>query len=283
MTATADGTTHEEGTAMDSIGTHVTERAEPSGAFLGFATFVRKELHWWWSGRAAIIVFAIATLLGGLSVLGDRLTLMIATAQGQPIPDGAITLDPTLNVLNAQWDQWLIFITIFVSMGLLTTERESGTLAWSLSKPLARTSLLLGKWTAAVVMLGIVGIVLPMLVGTALALLAYGGLPDLGRVGLLALLMLSVPAFFLALTLALGTWVRNQGGIAGIAFAVAAVPLLVGMFLPTVAQMWPTSIGGWSTALAAGGPIVIGPPLAWIAGMVIVAAGALGRFAREDL
>jgi ABC-type transport system involved in multi-copper enzyme maturation permease subunit len=269
---------------MDAIGTEITEIAEaPAGALLGFVTFFRKELHWWSSSRAAVVVFAIATLLGGLSVLGDRLTLTIATAQGQPIPAGAITLDPTLNVLNAQWDQWLVFITIFVSMGLLTTERESGTLAWSLSKPLSRTSLLLGKWTAAMVMLGVFGIALPMLVGTAMAPLAYGGLPDLGRVGTLALLMLSVPAFFLATTLALGTWVRSQAGIAGMAFAVAAVPLVVGMFLPAVALMWPSSIGGWSTALAAGGPVALGPPLAWIAGMVVVAVAALGRFAREDV
>jgi hypothetical protein len=95
--------------------------------------------------------------------------------------------------------------------------------------------------------------------------------------------MLSVPAFFLALVLFLGTLVRSQAGIAGIAFAVAAVPLVVGMFLPAVAEMWPSSIGGWSTALAGGGSVVIGPPLAWLAGMIIVAVGALGRFAREDL
>ena len=269
---------------MDAIGVPTTERMQaPGGGLLGFATFFRKELQWWWSGRAAIVVFGIATLLGGLSVLGDRLALTIATAQGQPIPDGAITLDPTLNVLNAQWDQWLVIITIFVSMGLMTTERDSGTLSWSLSKPLSRTSLLLAKWSAALVMLGIFGIALPMLVGTALAPLAYGDLPDLGAVATLALLMLSVPAFFLALTLALSAWIRSQAGIAGVAFGVAAVPLVVGMFLPTVAQLWPSSIGGWSTALAAGGPIVLGPPLAWITGMVVLAVFALRRFAREDL
>jgi len=269
---------------MDAIGAQTTPQIQaPGGGLLGFATFFRKELQWWWSGRAAIVVFAIATLLGGLSVLGDRLALTIATAQGQPIPAGAITLDPTLNVLNAQWDQWLVFITIFVSMGLLTTERDSGTLAWSLSKPLSRTSLLLAKWSAALVMLGIFAIALPMLVGTALAPLAYGGLPDLGSVAMLAMLMLSVPAFFLAITLAAGTWIRSQAGIAGIAFAVAAMPLVVGMFLPTVAQLWPSSIGGWSTALVGGIEVAPGPPLAWVAGMVFLAVVAGGYFAREDL
>jgi ABC-2 type transport system permease protein len=269
---------------VDTIGAHTTERIQaPGDGLLGFATFFRKELQWWWSGRAAIVVFAIATVLGGLSVLGDRLALTIATAQGQPIPAGAITLDPTLNVLNAQWNQWLVFITIFVSMGLLTTERDSGTLAWSLSKPLSRTSLLLAKWSAALLMLGIFGIALPMLVGTALAPLTYGALPDLGKVATLALLMLSVPAFFLALTLSLGAWIRSQAGIAGIAFAVAGVPLVVGMFLPTVAQLWPTSIGGWSTRLAGGIEVTPGPPLAWIAGMVFLAIVAGRFFAREDL
>lgn len=269
---------------MDAIGARTTEPAQASGgALVGFAAFFRKELQWWWSGRAAIVVFAIATLLGGLSVLGDRLTLTIATAQGQPIPAGAITLDPTLNVLNAQWDQWLVFITIFVSMGLLTTERASGTLAWSLSKPLSRTSLLLAKWSAALSMLWIFGIALPMAVGTALAPFAYGGLPDVGRVATLAVLMLSLPAFFLAITLCLATWIRSQAGIAGIAFAVAAVPLVVGMFLPSVAQLWPSSIGGWSTALAGGNAVTLGPPVAWLAGMIVLAVVARGAFAREDL
>jgi len=55
------------------------------------------------------------------------------------------------------------------------------------------------------------------------------------------------------------------------------------MFLPTVAQLWPSSIGGWSTALAGGVEVTLGPPLAWVASMVFLAVVAGGYFAREDL
>jgi len=254
-----------------------------SSALLGFGAFFRKELRWWWSDRAALIVLAVATVLGGLSLLGNRLALLIAASTGESIPAGEINLDPTANVLNAQWDQWLIFITIFVSMGLLTAERDRGTLAWSLSKPLSRTALLLAKWTAAVIMLGIFGIALPMAVGTAIAPLAYGTLPDVGSVATLALLLLSVPAFFVALSLALGTRVHAQAGIAGISIGIAAVPLIVGSLLPDVAQVWPTSIGAWSSAVAGGLPITLGPPIAWLASMPILIVIGVLSFWREDM
>lgn len=260
-----------------------TQAARSGGLLLGFGTFFRKEIQWWWSSRAALSVLAVATVLGGLSVVAVRLVLVITKAVGEPMPAGAISLDPTINVLGAQWDQWLILVTIFVSMGMLTTERDRGTLAWSLSKPLSRTSLLLAKWSAGVLMIGTFGLALPILVGTAAAVIAYGGMPDVGRVATLSALLMTVPALFLALTLCAGTRLGNQAGIAALAFGVAAIPLLIGPFLRGFAELWPTSIGAWSTAVATGQSASVMTPVVWALVTLVVAVVAADQFGRRDL
>ena len=67
----------------------------------------------------------------------------------------------------AKWDQWVFFFAIVFSVSLLIVERDRGTLAWSLSKPLSRRAMLAGKWIGAMAVYVPFGIVLPMVVCVA--------------------------------------------------------------------------------------------------------------------
>ncbi len=245
--------------------------------FHGFRPFLRKELLEWWKGRTAIVTFAAVSALGIIGTLATRIDEL---AGGTPESG---MLQPTANVLGAQFDQWILFAGIFASIGLLTQERTTGTLAWTLSKPMSRSALLLAKWTAALIMLGLFGVVLPLTVSVAVASWSYGSLPDLASVARYGLVLLGLPAFFVALNLALATRLNSQAAIAAIAFGVMAVPYFAGAFLPALVEFWPTSIaamaGLFATESAAHPPTVAG----WALALVIIGAGGLYSFHLEDM
>ncbi|HEX6128685.1 MAG TPA: ABC transporter permease subunit [Candidatus Limnocylindria bacterium] len=248
-----------------------------AGPLQGFGPFLRKELSAWWRGRGALVVLVVLTALGALGTLATRIDEL---AGGTPT---AAELDPTMNLIGAQFDQWIVFGSIFASMGMLIAERGSGTLAWTLSKPMSRTALLLAKWVAGTSVLIVFGLVLPLATSAIIATLAYGSVPDLSRVALLVLVLAAAPAFIVALNLALSTLVNSQPAIAAIGFGVALAPYLAASLAPVAAELWPTSMARLATAMAAGEPTNLPTVASWAAAMVVVAGAGLLVFKREEL
>lgn len=243
----------------------------------GFGPFLRKELLEWWKGRAALVTLVSVAALG---IIGTLATRIDASAGGTPNP---AMLEPTANVLGAQFNQWILFAGIFASIGLLTQERASGTLAWTLSKPISRRSLLVAKWTAAMVMLGVFAVALPLAVSVAVATWSYGSLPDLAAVAKYGLVLLGLPAFFVALNLALATRVNSQAAIAAVAFGVTAAPYFLGAFLPQVAELWPTSIAAMAAPFATES-FTYAPTIAsWALALGAIGAVGLISFDRDDM
>jgi ABC-type transport system involved in multi-copper enzyme maturation permease subunit len=253
-------------------------RFEPVPRLLGLRPVVAKEIHEWFANRRVLMLFVVTTLMMVLSTLSAKIAVAsVGTAQ---LPPG-LTLDPTVNAL-AKWDQWVFFFAIVFSVSLLIVERDRGTLAWSLSKPLSRRALLAGKWIGAMAVYVPFGIVLPMVVCVAAATVAYGA-PDLGRVALASVLLTSVPAFFIALTLALSTVLPSQSAVGGAAVLVSIVPGIVGAISPDVAMALPPSMGPWALSVALGGPAPVTTVIGWAVGFALVAAGGLYAIGRRDL
>ena len=253
-----------------------------SGALMGFGQFFRKELAEWWASRRALIIFAITSLLVAGTTIAPWLqaTFPAADGSGSAAP---LSLDPTVNLVGANWVQWLVYIPILASRGLVAGERDKGTLAWSLSKPVSRTALLAAKWTAGTLAYGLAGLVLPMIVAAVAATLAYGAVPVPTTTAGFTLSLLALPAFYIALSIAVGTRISSQAGVAGIAVAVSFSPALVGMFAPGIAQALPPSMGPWSLAWAGGGDPGWITPAGWVIGMSLVAAFAVASFRRAEL
>src|SRR5262245_44267102 len=112
---------------------------------LGLRPVVAKEIHEWFANRRAPMLFLVTSLMMVLSTLSAKIAAASVPAAQLP---PALSVDPSVNVL-AKWDQWVFFFAIVFSTSLLITERDRGTLAWSLSKPLSRRALLAGKWVGA--------------------------------------------------------------------------------------------------------------------------------------
>lgn len=255
-----------------------TARATPS--LLGLQPFFRKELQEWLRSSRAVVLLAITAVMMVLNTLTARLGEMSANRAGVPVPAN-LSFDPTTNVLY-KWPQWVFFFAIIFSANLLIVERDRGTLAWSLTKPLSRTAFLAGKWAAAMVMFTAFGIVLPMAASVVAAAVAYG-MPDLGPVVVATLLLTTTPAFFFALTLALATVLPSQPPVAGIAVGVAIAPGLVGSFLPGIADYLPPTMGPWAVAVAMGHPASAVTPVAWAVGTLAAAAFGVWRLRTADL
>ena len=258
------------------------ERQPGAGALMGFSQFFRKEISEWLASRRALVVFAVTSFLVAGTTVAPWLQATLPGSDAEA-PASSVVMDPTINLVGANWNQWLTYIAIFAAMGLLAGERDKGTLAWSLSKPLSRPALLLAKWSAGTLVYAVVGVVLPMLVGIAVAAAAYGSLPDLMTVALFSLAMLSLPAFYIALSIALGTRIQSQAAVAGIGLAASFLPALAGLISVEVGRVMPPAMSSWALAQAGGQDVGVVTPVGWLVGMVVVAAAAHVAFARAEL
>lgn len=247
------------------------------GILLGFGTVFRKELAEWVRGRRGLVV-------GGVSVAFAALTTVIAFIVPKDSPGAsALSMDPTINVLSGWIGLTFPIVAVLATMSLVSTERDRGTLGWTLTNPVSPTSILAAKWAAAMVMYGLLGVIVPIAISVGLATLVYGGLPDLGTVGLFALLYLTVPAFYIGLMVAFGTGVKATAGIAGIGFLVMFLPSAIGALLPIVNEASPTSMGAWAMAAATGAPASVLTLGGWIVSMAVLAIGAKTVFDRQEL
>ena len=248
------------------------------GPLLGFGTVLRKEITEWLRGRRAIVVALVAIL----SVVFTTLVPFVVRATGQASSGPPLSMDPTSNVLYGWGGMTIPIIAILATMSLLSVERDRGTLAWNLANPVSRASVVLAKFVGAFLAIAILAVLIPIAVSIVIATVAYGGLPDLGTVGLFALLYLTVPAFWIGLTVSLGTFIKTAAGIAGIGFAVLLLPSLFAAFLPAVTAISPTSIGPWAVAIATGAP-ASGLTLAgWLVSMSVFLVVAKFAFDRQE-
>jgi ABC-type transport system involved in multi-copper enzyme maturation permease subunit len=244
---------------------------------LGFGPFLRKEFSEWVRGGRAIVVGLIVTALAVLGTLG---TWIEGNVEGMAV--GA-AVDPTVEALRLFGPPIVALVTIFATMSLLAGEREGGTLAWSLTKPLSRSAVLAAKWTAAVLVLAIVAIVIPTAVAAIVSTLAYGAAPDPLVVVPMALLSIAIPIFFVTIAIAAGTILPTQAGIAGVGIAVLLLPYLVGAILPVaVVEALPTGIGAWAGGLVGGEAVPVSTPVVWAATIVALAAASVLAFRRSE-
>jgi ABC-type transport system involved in multi-copper enzyme maturation permease subunit len=192
-------------------------------------------------------------------------------------------MDPTDNVLLGwRGGQTVAIIAVLATMALLSGERDRGTLAWSLTKPVAPVSIIAAKFVAALLVIGTTAVILPLTASVAVATIAYGAVPDVGTVGLFATLFLTLPIFYIALTVALGTFVKSTAGVAGLAFLVMFLPAIIGGLVPIVGEASPTSIGNWALAAATGQAASSVTLAGWTIAVVVLASGAKLAFDRQE-
>jgi ABC-2 type transport system permease protein len=252
---------------------------------LGLRNLIRKDLSEWVHGKRPWIVMAVTTAVFAFAAanawISDWAVRSLPAEPGDG-PAKAVSMLPLDNVLFAVGTQFIALAVIFATMSLLIAERDSGTLAWTISKPVSRTSVLVSKWLTATLVLWIVAVFVPLAITTVVVTLLYG-VPDLATVAVLGMTLVTVPAFFVAIALTAGTLVPSQAAVGAIGMAVFAAPLVIAGIVPALGPFLPGSIFDWAVGFSLGAPASVVTPIAWLVALGGLFALARARLAAMDL
>ncbi len=265
----------------------VFQRQEARGWAAGLSNLFSKELRDWW-GTRTWLVHAILWLL----IVNGLVALSLFSTK----PSGA-------EETAAMTGLMMFFLFGYIAMGIGTIivaqdeivgEKQSGTAAWIMSKPVSRPAFLLGKLFADAV--GILAVMVLFQGAIAFAQISFyrGELLSLtGMVLALGAFFLEL-LFFLCLTLMLGTLSSARGAILGVPIAlIVGYQFILGLapfvqdyspyplVLPLGRSMFdPPSI---AMALATGVPVSsFTPVIATILWCLLFVGVAIWRFSREE-
>jgi ABC-type multidrug transport system permease subunit len=248
-----------------------------SDELAGLGNFMVKDLLEWFRTRRALWTALAAQGLLLAGVLGMRIYASI-----QPGAEG-IDLSPSFNMENAGWETVLPLIAAFTTMSFLAGERENRTLAWSLSMPLGRTSVLISKLVTSVAAVLVLAAALPLATTLVAVRVAYGAFPDGASVVGPLLTGVAIGVFLIVLNLASSTFFRGRTAIVGIALCSAlVVPGLVETVWKAASPWWPMSIEFWIKGLANHNPVNWITPLAYLAAVVGLLIAAQVRFSGDE-
>lgn len=278
-----------------------------SGFLGGFGNFFKSQNQRWWRTRKWLVQTLVWLLIlnGVVAIL-----LFVAPNQAEYAQEEAgitaeqINENPGAAPLPME-DLDFTTLAVFISMvGLapaigviilgqeaMITEKNHGTAAWVLSKPISRTAFVLAKIVSnslgvLITMIIIQGAAAYLLIwqatGTAFPLLPYAGAMGLSFLSLL---------FFLSLTIMLGSISNSRGLVIGIPLVIALgyqLLSMIGKWVPDI-MPWNLSTGFGPTRPAIALAVIVGMPLPTILPIIATAAWcvlftgvAIWRFGREE-
>jgi ABC-2 type transport system permease protein len=249
----------------------------------GFGVLVRKELLEQWRTLRLPIVAGLFLVIGIGSPLLARYTPELVEALagdlGFPVPEPTVA-DAILQLLR-NVGQFGALAAILLAMGTVASEKERGTAALLLTKPVTRGAFLGAKILAIAVTLGVSMLLATVAAWIYTAILfepvAAGGLAALAALTWLALLA------YAAITFLASTLLRSAAAAGGIGFG-ALIGLAIVSAFPNIGRFTPPGLAEPAADLALGGsPDVLGPVAA--VGVLITAAFALAwlSFRRQEL
>jgi ABC-2 type transport system permease protein len=223
----------------------------------GFANMLDKEMGEWFRTRRWL-----TSAIVWLAIINGMITFVLFVApavdpkalvgeNGQPIGKEEIAV---------------MGLTLFFSIGIIAgsigmiimaqdeiiREKQSGTAAWILSKPVSRSSFILTKLLASLVgaLIFIVG--LPAVAAYIQVYLASGvAIPVLKYLAAAGVMYLTL-LFYLALVVMLGVLFEQRGRVLGIAFGLMFGGLILVSFLPALGYVLPLSMDKIALAIAMG-------------------------------
>lgn len=254
----------------------------------GFAIFLRKELRESLRTNRLLVAVVVFAILGILSPLAAKYTPELLQSLGTTGSGGVTFIAPTPTVKDAI-TQFIknvagtgIFVAVLLPMGLVAREKERGTAAFVLTKPLSRTAFLAAK---------LVALGLTLAAGVAVGALAtywYTALLftpiSLGGFVAAALLVLLSLLVYASFTFLGSTLVSAQLPAAGIGLAGWIAISILGIF-PRIQQYTPAGLLDPASQLALGqSPQHLGVSIAAsVAFLVVVLLVAWLSFRRQEL
>ena len=231
--------------------TEVSAQADPlSTGWRLFMVALRKELLQQWRTRRVLVVGAVFALFGLISPLLAYFTpQLLSSLEGAEL---FAELIPTPTAADAvgqyikNFTQFGFLIAVLMGMGAVAGEKEKGTTAMILSKPLPRWAFVLSKFVAqaAVYLLGLVLATAGAYIYTTVLFDGLNLGPFVAGNGLLLLWLLA----FAAVTL-LGSTLGDSTGTAAALALGGAIFLLLAGSIPQLAAFAPGALVSWASTL----------------------------------
>jgi ABC-2 type transport system permease protein len=222
---------------------------------MNFFTVLRKELMEQWRTYRFLIIAAVFVVFGMTSpLLAKFMPQLFKAIPG--VPQGLLDSMPAPTVADAigqyvkNMNQFGIILALLTTMGIVVSEKERGTAAFFLTRPVSRETFLLAKF--AVQFLAFTAAIAISALGcwyytyVLFEPMAWG--PFLAMNGL----MLTAFMVYIALALLGSTIAKTQGISAGLAFVALIVVSLIGA-LPSIGNYLPARLFSWGAILALGG------------------------------
>ena len=246
---------------------------------------LRKELMEQWRSYRLLVTAVVLVAFGMMSPLFAKYTpeMLKLLPQGEAIAQLIPT--PTIADAVAQYlknlSQFGVVLALLMAMGAVAQEKDKGTAAMMLAKPMPRGAFLGAKF-AALAGTFAVGIALAGLGCYFYTLLLFGAL-DLPRWMALNGLVLLYMLVYVALTLFASTLTRSQTAAGGLAFGLLMLLALPGA-VPRLGEYLPGQLVAWGGALMAGSAATYWPALCISAGLIVVPLVAAWLiFERQEL
>jgi ABC-2 type transport system permease protein len=245
-----------------------------------------KEFREGWRTWKTLVFLAVFLVTGLISPLLARYTPeLLKAVPNLPAGLAEIIPPPTLADSIAQYlknsVQFGILLVILLTMGSVVQEKERGTAAMLLAKPVRRQSVILAKWLAGMVVL-LAGLLLGGLACLAYTAVLFDFLPP-GPFLLMNLLLWVYLGVFLSLTLLASTLAHTQAMAAAGAFGGLVVLLILGS-LPGIGDYLPGKLVDWGSALVMKGELNAWPALAVSLGIILAALViACLSFSRQEI
>lgn len=213
----------------------------------GFANLMRKENHLWWRTRRWWVQTLIwLALISGL--LAMFIWVVPSNTEGST---GESEIPPEVKCLI--FVTWMSGIApaigvILLAQDSILSERQSGTMAWVLTKPASRSAFILSKlipnafgilMTMVIFQVCSAYLLIFIATGQAFSPFHYAAMSEIIFLSLL---------FYLTLTLMLSTISNGRGVVIGIPLLIVLASQFIGRMLPA----WPLDFLPWSLTASFG-------------------------------
>ncbi len=231
---------------------------------------LRKELFEQWRTYRLLVLVILMFVWAMLSPLAAKYTPLLFTM----IPGGeqfaGLIPQPTIMDAIAQYAKNIpmfgILLALLLSMGSVAAEKDKGTAALMLVKPLSRATFLAAKFLAYVLSF-LVAMMVAALTGYLYTLILFGPLewgPWLALNGLLWLEMVLT----VAATLLFSTLLRSQAAAAGLCLGGILLVNVIGT-LPRLGEAMPSQLTTWGASLFTPQPVAYWPAMIVSLGLIL--------------
>ncbi len=269
----------------------------------GFRNMLRKENDRWWGRKPLAMQLAIWGIIINALVATALFIIPYVTDEGlkqqiahelyhHGIFKGDLIYTP-VTISNMGLSMFFLLSSMAMYIGAvilahdsILKEREMGTAAWLLSKPLSRKAFVLAKVLANCFGMMVIVLFAQGAIAYVLCSIALGHPVDaptfLAGIGMMGVNVL----FYLVLAMALGAFSLSRGVTLGVPIVFGLIGGILPTLLPVVARFMPWSLGDYSQGIVTGVPlssIDTMPLIATTVWIMLFILAAFWRFERLEL